>query len=62
MVKYIYIDNRTGKPIFECDADDILVADEQLKKNTGFIVMKCPFIGCEIKNLTEGLTTSKKSV
>ena len=61
-MKYIYIDNRTGNPIFECDAEDIFVADEQLKKNTGFVAMKCPFIGCEIKKLTGGLTTFEKSV
>jgi hypothetical protein len=61
MKHFIYTDNRINKVVFECDAEDILVADEQLKTQTGFVAVKCPFIGCEIK-LDGGLTISEKSV
>ena len=52
MKKFIYHDNtKNGEIVFECEADDILIADKMYEKARNEKPVKQPFIGCEIINL-----------
>jgi len=55
MLKFIYSDN-SKQPlviIFECDAENIVEADEKLKMATGKIAVKIPSIGCQVKVISK---------
>lgn len=41
-----------GSVLFECDAPDILAADEMLKQTTGHIAVKDASIWCGFKEIT----------
>ena len=51
MKKFKYWNNKNchrGELLAEIEAKDILEADEKFKEKTGLVVVKCPWIGCEI--------------
>lgn len=51
--KYTYIDHNQGdKVVFECEAKDILEADELYKKATGKNPEKQGYVGIVFKNVS----------
>lgn len=60
MRHYIYTDRSfgpkvrptVGQVLFECDAPDILTADEMLKAATGHIAIKYPTIWCGFEEIS----------
>ncbi|MDD5043395.1 MAG: hypothetical protein PHD51_01850 [Patescibacteria group bacterium] len=46
--RYVYTDHKIEKVIFECEAGDILEADELYKKATGNDSSKQAYVGIQI--------------
>ena len=52
--KFIYTDHKVEKIIFECEAEDILSADQMIKQSLSIDVVKSPWIGCQVVKLGVG--------
>jgi hypothetical protein len=52
MKKYIYTDHNDGDSVIEIIASDIMSADKEYQKITNRHPAKMPYVGCQIKEIT----------
>lgn len=60
MKKFTYIDYRTKRTLFECEASDIFIADERFFRATGIHAIAANYVGCTIRDIKPTRTLWKR--